>query len=272
MVRNNPYGTRSGGGFSGGPLGAIEPPSKDIWVLLGVLLFTLALGSFAATRPVYNLLLLTEGVYTQAFLWQLVTYAFVGFGGGGFWFVIGLLILFMFGQQVFRSLGRRRFWQLLVTAAFSAALVAAVVAFVASLLGAHFPTGFLLMQGQSMLMTILIAAFATLHRNATILLFFVLPIRARWFLGLEILFAFLGFLNTKDLPGFLGICTAVAVTYSSLTPGGMNRLLKNTKLRFDRWRHTAELERLRRKRNLRVVPPEDSDRRTDDVHKGPWVN
>ena len=41
----------------------------------------------------------------------------------------------------------------------------------------------------------------------------MLPIEARWFLGLEILFAFIGFLQTRDLPGFLGLCTAVGVSY-----------------------------------------------------------
>ena len=60
-----------------------------------------------------------------------------------------------------------------------------------------------------MLLAIFIAAFATLNRNATILLFFVLPIQARWFLWLEVLFAFIAFLGSHDLPGFLGITTAV---------------------------------------------------------------
>ena len=43
------------------------------------------------------------------------------------------------------------------------------------------------------------------------LLFFVLPIEARWFLGLEVLFAFLGFLNSKDLAGFIGVVSGVAM-------------------------------------------------------------
>ena len=74
------------------------------------------------------------------------------------------------------------------------------------------------MQGQQILAVVLVAAFATLNRDATILLFFVLPMPARWFLWLEIVFGFLGFLGTHDLPGFLGICAAVGITYGALYP------------------------------------------------------
>ena len=69
---------------------------------------------------------------------------------------------------------------------------------------------------------IVIAAFATLYGNATILLFFVLPIQAKWFLLLEIVFAFMGFLGSGDLGGFLGIVAAVGVVYDILSRGGVS--------------------------------------------------
>ena len=60
---------------------------------------------------------------------------------------------------------------------------------------------------------------ATINRRATIYLI-ILPIEARWFLGIEVLFAFMGFLVTHDLAGFLGICAAVGATNAFLATGG----------------------------------------------------
>ena len=123
---------------------------------------------------------------------------------------------------------------------------------------------FWIMQGSSMLLTILVAAFATLYANATILLMFVIPIRARWFLWLEILFAFLAFLPTKDFAGFVGMCTAVGTTYSILTSGSLRRALREYRLRIER--RILEARMRQRRRRFKVV------KKDDDVHRGPWVN
>ena len=40
-----------------------------------------------------------------------------------------------------------------------------------------------------MLLAIAITGFAVIRRDATIMLFFVLPIKARWFIWIEIAFA-----------------------------------------------------------------------------------
>ncbi len=135
------------------------------------------------------------------------------------------------------------------------------------------PLPFALMQGQLILTTIFIAAFATAHSDATILLFFILPLRAGWFLWLEILFGFIGFLSTKDLPGFLGICAAVGISNlyvrssGSIAKGG-RRTFREMRLRLERWWIQKKLERNRRKRGFRVIDGE----RDRNVRKGPWVN
>jgi hypothetical protein len=112
---------------------------------------------------------------------------------------------------------------------------------------------FALMQGQRMLMAILIAVFATLWGEATILLFFVVPMRARWFLWLEILFAFMAFLTVKDLAGLLGITAAVALTWASLAPGGPRQAWRRARLKVEGWLIQARLKRLRRGRRFDVV-------------------
>lgn len=251
------------GGMGGGLTG---PVPRDIWLLLGGILFTFSLRFFDSTAIIPALMQLTPAVWQRGFVWQLATYPFAGAGAPGFWFVLELLILFLFGRDVYLRLGRKGFWQILLTAAIVAAVAAVAIQLLLSLGGSPVPlNAFALMQGQHMLLVILIAAFATLNGSATILLFFVLPIQARWFLGLEILFAFLGFLGTRDLAGFLGICVAVGFTWWSLTPGSSRISLREAWLRLQaRW-IKLRLAWMRKRRGLRVVQGEKG--------KGdPWVN
>jgi hypothetical protein len=98
------------------------------------------------------------------------------------------------------------------------------------------------------------------------LLFFVLPIQAKWFLLLEIVFAFLGFLSTRDLPGFVAICAAVGLTVSWLGRGSLRGGWREAWLKLQtlwiRWR----LAWLRRRRGIRLVRGGGDDRRDPWVH------
>lgn len=265
MSQRFPFGGRGQGGFGGGLTG---PVPTDLWVLFGLIFFTLTLGSFEATRGVTDWLRLTPFVWLRGFLWQLITYPFISVGGTGpLWFLVEMVIIFMFGRDVLSRLGRRQFWQLLLAAAGVAAIAAALVGIVIQLVAGVEALGrtFILMQGQRMILTILIAAFATMNRNATVLLFFVLPIQARWFLLLEIVFAFLAFLSTKDVAGFVGICTAVGFTFGSLTGWRTQGWILQTRLRAQQTWLKLRLAWLRRRRGLHVVP-DDKDK--DD----PWLH
>ncbi len=105
----------------------------------------------------------------------------------------------------------------------------------------------------------MIAAFATLWGEATILLFFVLPVKARWFLWLEILFAFIGFLESKDFAGFCGVCSAVFLTYSGLTRGGAGGILSDWRKRGRKFILEQRLGRLKRKRKFDVIDGDKDD-------------
>ncbi len=109
------------------------------------------------------------------------------------------------------------------------------------------------MQGQQILLAIIIAAFATLWGDATILLFFVLPIKARWFLWLEILFAFIGFLESKDFAGFCGICGAVFLTYTGFQRGGAGKVAHTWRKRAEAFVLQKRLDRLKKKRKFDVI-------------------
>ena len=249
-----------GGGFG---LGSGTPVPRDLVAVLAALFATFSLQFFDATAIIPAALRLTTAVFS-GFVWQILTYPFIGWGGSGLWFLLELLILFWFGRDVFWRLGRRRFWLLLARAAVGAAVVALLVQLLMSLSGnaAAGSSAFQLMQGQRILLAVVIAAFATLWGEATILLFFVLPLKARWFLWLEILFAFIGFLESKDLAGFAGICAAVFLTYSGLQRGGAGDVLHTWRKRTEAFILRRRLERLKRKRRFDVI---DGDR-DDYVH------
>jgi len=224
-----------------------------VLLLLAVVFVTFSMQFFESTARVPALLRLTPAVLGGA-IWQLVTYPFVGAGGASIWFLLELLILFWFGRDVFRRLGRRRFWRLLLVTATVAAAVAVATHALMLLAGGGSTAPFLTMQGHRMLITVLVAAFATLYGEATILLFFVLPVKARWFLWLEILAAFVfGLLPYKDLAGFLGVCAAVLVVVLSLGMGGPRRALHTFSKRLERWILERRLARLRRRRPFEVV-------------------
>ena len=244
------------GGFGGSGL----PVPKDLIGILVTLFATLSLGFFEGTAIIPALLRLTPAVF-RGFVWQVVTYPAIGWGASGLWFLIELLILFWFGRDVFWRLGRQRFWLLLVRAAIGAALVAVVVQLVQNLagVGATGIAAFQLMQGQRILLAIVIAAFATLWGEATILLFFVLPVTARWFLWLEILFAFIGFLESKDFAGFCGVTAAVFLTYTGLRSGGAGSVLHDWRKRAERLVLERRLDRLKRKRRFDVIDGDEDE-------------
>jgi membrane associated rhomboid family serine protease len=248
MIGRKPWsGAPSLGGFGG-------PAPRDVLVLLGVLFATFTLQFFVSTAALPALMRLSPAVWQSGQVWRLFTYPFAGQGGPSIWFLLELLILYFFAREVYRRVGRRRFWSLLAWGTVAAGLVAVATELIAMWIpGAAPGVPFTLMQGQRTLIVITIAAFATLFGHATIYLFFILPIQARWFLWIEILFAFMGFLGTRDLAGFLGICTAVAVTNRTLASQRLARSMRELWLRLEQRRIRWKLDRMRRRRGMRLV-------------------
>lgn len=271
MVTRNPYSGGRMGGFGGFGLGG--PAPRDVLIILGVLFVTFALGFFQSTAIVPFVLQLTPRVWTQGWVWQLVTYPFIGAAGSGLFFLLDLLILYMFARDVYFGLYRRHFWRLILWSSLGGALAAVLVHVLLKLAGLPWaPVPFAIMQGQWMLTAIFVAAFATAHRDATIYLFFFLAIPARWMLLVEILFAFMAFLFSKDLPGFVGICAGVGLSYlyvrSSGSMRGGKRTFREMRLRLEKWWLQRKLDRARRKRGFKVIPGDKGP----NVRKGPWVN
>ncbi|MEM9290961.1 MAG: hypothetical protein AAGD01_04710 [Acidobacteriota bacterium] len=297
--RSNPS-AGSPGGFQ-----LTEPPPRDVAILLVVVFVTFSLRYLSTTTALIpNLLDLSAAVWTQGQIWRILTYPFIGSGLPDLWFLLELLILFWFARDTYRLAGRRGFWQLILVTGVGAGVVAVAVEALTQAAGSPAtPLAFELMQGQRLLLAVFITSFAVAFRHATIRLFFVLPVRAGWFLWLTPLFAFLGFLSSRDLSGFVGICVAVALTYGQLVEGGFSRLLRRFRLRLQERKVQRDLRRIRRESGLRLVDEDDDDPRgggggqgggrggngregngregngregngrgSNGVSKGPWVN
>lgn len=258
---------------TGGLGGLSGPIPQDLLILFSVLFITFSMQYFEATSFI-GLLRLTPAVWQAGFVWQVVTYPFIG-SGSGIFFLLTLIFLYMFARDVFYGLGRRHFWRLVLAAAVGAALVALAVDLLGRLAGWSPERPFVLMQGQSLLWALFVAAFATANRGATIYMI-IFPIEARWFLALELLIAFIGFLGSKDLAGFLGICTAIGIGYAYVRSGGRGIGFREMRLRMERRWIAWKLDRNKRKRGFRVIPGEGTGgKRTGgggDVRKGPWVH
>ncbi len=241
-------------------------PPGDLTALLAVLFGTFALQFFAATAIVPALLRLTPAVWRAGFVWQLWTYAFTGFGGPSLWILLELFVLYWFGADVRARLGRRCFWRLLAWVVPCTAAVAVLVQLAVEAVSGGSPTAFpfQLIQGQRALVVIFIAAFATLYGDATILLFFVLPIRARVFLWVSILIGFVAYLGNKDLAGFAGICAATGLTVLGVSPSRLTGPIRRRWLGWRRSRLERKVDRVAKRRGMRIVPR--------DGPKGPTIN
>jgi hypothetical protein len=241
---------RSGGGFGG----MVGPPIPDLVVLVAVLFVTFALQFFPATAIPVALLRLSPGALGGGAFWQLLSYPFVGWGGPSLWFLLELMVLYWFSADVFRRLGRARFWRLLLLTSMGAGVATAATELVLrGGMGLRFqPAVFPLIQGQQVLLAVTTAAFGLLYSDAIVMLFFVLPLPARYFVWFPILFGFIGFLPTKDLSGLIGLGVAVLLAWLSLRrrrrPGGPSWWARLRLL----W-HEQRLRRLRRRSGLRVV-------------------
>ncbi len=106
--------------------------------------------------------------------WQVVTYAFLHFDFNHLFF--NMLGLWMFGAQLEEVWGEKRFVQFYGASVLAAALTQLVVNYA---LGATSPT-----IGASGGIFGLLLAFAMLYPNRVILVFFVLPMKAKYFVGL----------------------------------------------------------------------------------------
>ena len=122
--------------------------------------------------PIEGYLPLSGDGLKHGFVWQLFTFQFLHLGFQHFFF--NSLALFMFGRSVERALGNGRLWEIYFSSGVLGGLLQAG-------LGILFPSHFgFPTVGASAGVSGLLAAFCLLYRDATIRLFFCIPVRA-WY-------------------------------------------------------------------------------------------
>jgi membrane associated rhomboid family serine protease len=146
------------------------PPATQALLLANVAMFFL--GDLLAPGLLSPLALYPIGA--GFWPWQIVTYAFLHGNFNHLFF--NMLGLWMFGGELEHVWGQKRFLQFYAASVVAAALTQLLVN---ALLGSNLPT-----VGASGGLFGLLLAFAMIFPNRIILLFFVIPMRAKWLVAL----------------------------------------------------------------------------------------
>jgi membrane associated rhomboid family serine protease len=199
--------------------------------------------------PIESMLALSGEGLKHLYLWQLVTFQFLHLNFSHFFF--NSFALYMFGRPVERALGNGRFWEIYFLSGITGGLLQAA-------LGILFP-GFFGGDtvGASAGVSGLVAAFCLKDRNAIILLFFFLPVRAGYLLiGALAVAAFFTL-----VPSETGIAHAAHLG-GMLATIGYFRWILGPERRLFNWRSYADVHAEERKRPVanrktfrqRVIP------------------
>ena len=177
-----------------------------ILLLVNIAVFLLQLGlqQFSHFPTTYYFALSVEGL-KHGYVWQLLTYGFMH--GGLLHLIFNCWGIYVFGQDVEEALGRKPFLALYFAGVVIGGLVQALAGV---LLGAHYAGPVV---GASAAAFGLAAAFAMLFPERVLLLFFVIPMRAKYLLLLCAGLTLYGIVRPDDIAHFAhlgGMLTGIA--------------------------------------------------------------
>jgi hypothetical protein len=207
--------------FIGGGRGR---PPLFLAVLIGSLFVGCFLELFIELRGWLETLRLSSGVWERFELWRLVTYGWVGAGTLSPITLIEIVLVYWFATELTVWIGSRRTQLLLVGGVPLAGAAATAVQWLWTASGgSQCADPFVMMQGQRIVIAVVVAAFASCNRGVIIKrlpFFFHLPIPSRWLIPLQLLWALMVFANTRDLAGFAGVVLATALGWVGANAGG----------------------------------------------------
>jgi membrane associated rhomboid family serine protease len=233
----------SGIHYSFGP-GPITPAVK--WLIIANVVMFLA--TLAYGRIVAYLGLSPEVIVERFWVWQLATYLFLH---GGFTHILfNMLGIWMFGVELERLWGTRQFLKYYAITGIGAGVTVLVVGI---LLGSDSVTYRAITIGASGALYGLLVAFAFYYPDRPLLMFFLFPIPAKYFVMIVGAMAFLstpnqGVSETAHLGGLV-----IGYLYLRAGRGGLSAELK---YRYLKWR----MNRLRRKFDVYSGGRSDWDR------------
>jgi membrane associated rhomboid family serine protease len=149
-----------------------------LFTTTGLFLFQVVAGYLAGVRFERLFGLVPYDVTHHLFLWQMVSYLFLH---GGFWHILlNMLALYMFGSRLEWLWGTDRFLRFYFITGIGAAVCSVVVS----------PSSTIPIIGASGAIFGLLAAYGLLFPDETLLLYFVIPIKAKYFVLFLGLFTF----------------------------------------------------------------------------------
>ncbi len=198
---------------------------------------------------IYLLMLVPYAVTHQLLIWQLVTYMFLH--AGFFHILFNMFALWMFGCELERTWGTRRFLQYYFLTGIGAGLTVILAS----------PSSLVATLGASGAIYGILLAYGVLFPDRLIFLYFLIPIKAKNFVIIMGGFEFLSALST---PGSLVSHVAhlggmvFGILYLRGTP-----LFYHLRNRYYRWR------RLRLQRAFGVYMSKQDHK---EQRRGPWIN
>ena len=187
------------------------PPRYSI-VILACLVGTLIVGMFEESQPWLDWLRLGPELWERGCVWKLVTYAFVSYGGVGLKTILPIALIYWFSTELEGWIGRDRTRMLILVGVPLAGALAAGGQLAAASVGlAPCKHPFWMMQGQQVLLALVVGAYAACNRRAALKrlqFLFGLTIPSRWLVWVQLGWALMAFASTRDVAGFIGIATA----------------------------------------------------------------
>ena len=260
---------RSNFDFGFGP--SLTPVVKKLIIVNVAAFVATMLGQAVGLGGLFRALMLTPYSVTHSFtVWQLVTYMFLH---GGFWHILFNMVgLWMFGCELERTWGSRRFLNYYFLTGIGAGITVVLLGWSSAI-----PT-----VGASGAIYGVLLAFGVLFPNRIILVpiffFFFIPVPAKW---LVIALGGIAFLSALSGPGDMishtGHLGGMVVGLSYLRGRPYWFELRNGYYRWRRQRLQRQFQVYMRKHGRPDFPERTSERPgkpidDDDPRRGPWVN
>ncbi len=150
----------------------LTPTGKIMLIIYGAVYVAELLGQHWLGIPVYQWLALSAPNSGLFHIWQLITHPFIHDPGAPIGFLIDCLVFFFFAGTIEAAFGRRGFLQLYTIAALGGAVACLLFGSMSSLTPPC--------SGMLPSLLALIVVFGLLKPEATILLMFIIPIKAKY--------------------------------------------------------------------------------------------
>jgi len=181
----HPQGSRSPIGFGA----SMTPTGKIMLIAYAVLYVLVLIGEQWMGMPIYAMLGLSSLKSGHFQLWQLITHPFIHNPGAPIGFLIDCLVFFFFAGTVETALGTHRFLRLYSIAAMGGAAAGLVF-------GGPVPCA-----GMMPSLLALVVVFGLINPESTILLMFVLPVKAKYISYATVIVTALTFLARTNVHG-----------------------------------------------------------------------